>query len=69
MKVMAVGDGANDLHMMRAAGFGVAFDAKPKVQEEADGRINGGNLMDVLYLLGYSSEEQDEIKKMSVCIV
>ncbi|WP_444997319.1 phosphoserine phosphatase SerB [Aliikangiella sp. IMCC44359] len=39
-QVLAVGDGANDLEMMAAAGFNLAYRAKPKVQAKANGRIN-----------------------------
>ncbi|KAK9469910.1 HAD-like domain-containing protein [Lipomyces arxii] len=55
---MAVGDGANDLVMMRTAGYGVAFNAKPIVQERAPSRLNSHSLQDILYILGYSLAEQ-----------
>ncbi|GAB3162113.1 hypothetical protein GCM10027059_14040 [Myceligenerans halotolerans] len=48
---VAVGDGANDLDMIRAAGVGVAFRAKPAVREQAAHVVNG-RLDDVLELLG-----------------
>jgi phosphoserine phosphatase len=54
---LAVGDGANDIPMLRKAGLGVALHAKPKVQEEAAVRINHGDLSALLYLQGYSSLE------------
>lgn len=38
-QVMAIGDGANDLKMMKAAGFSLAYQAKPKVEQQANGRI------------------------------
>jgi phosphoserine phosphatase len=60
-QVMAVGDGANDLLMMSVAGLGVAFNAKPKVQIDAPARVNSGSLQDVLYLLGFTQEEQEEL--------
>lgn len=56
-QVVAVGDGANDLAMMAAAGLGVAWNAKPRVQMEADARLNGDSLLDLLYLFGFTSEE------------
>jgi phosphoserine phosphatase len=56
-QVMAVGDGANDLKMMGVAGLGVAFNAKKKVQEEADVRINQRSLMNLMFLLGYTEDE------------
>ncbi|RKP37724.1 HAD-like domain-containing protein [Dimargaris cristalligena] len=56
-QVVAVGDGANDLLMLEKAGLGIAFNAKPKVQEQAAARINQKSLKYVLYLLGYNEEE------------
>ncbi|KAF2163109.1 hypothetical protein M409DRAFT_68731 [Zasmidium cellare ATCC 36951] len=56
-RVVAVGDGSNDLPMMGVAGLGVAFNAKPKVQVAAPVRLNSGSLKDVLYVLGYSEGE------------
>ncbi len=50
---LAVGDGANDLAMIRAAGLGVAFHAKPVVAAEADASIEHGDLTALLYLQGY----------------
>jgi phosphoserine phosphatase len=47
--------------MMFKAGLGIAFDAKPAVQLRAPCRINSGNLQDVLYILGFTKEEQDQI--------
>ena len=58
---IAVGDGSNDLLMMGAAGLGVAFNAKPKVQAAAPCRINGRSLEDVLYMFGYSKAEIDDL--------
>jgi phosphoserine phosphatase len=49
---IAVGDGANDLVMMSAAGAGIAFKAKPKVQAQAENSIRFSGLEAVLYLLG-----------------
>lgn len=48
----AVGDGANDLAMLEAAGLGVAFRAKPKVREAARFRIDHGDLTALLFLQG-----------------
>jgi phosphoserine phosphatase len=50
---IAVGDGANDLAMLSAAGLGVALHAKPHVQESSLIRINYGDLTALLYLQGY----------------
>ncbi|NNF23773.1 MAG: phosphoserine phosphatase SerB [Rhodobacteraceae bacterium] len=51
--VMAVGDGANDLDMLKRAGAGVALHAKPVVAAEVDLRINHGDLTALLFLQGY----------------
>jgi phosphoserine phosphatase len=54
---IAVGDGANDLDMLNAAGLGIAFNAKPVVQQAADTTVNVPFLDAILYLLGISREE------------
>ncbi|WP_229333631.1 phosphoserine phosphatase SerB [Glaciecola sp. MH2013] len=51
-KTIAVGDGANDLVMMERAGTGLAFRAKPQVQEKADNAVRFSGLEALLYLLG-----------------
>ncbi|KAI9733290.1 MAG: hypothetical protein M1834_003374 [Cirrosporium novae-zelandiae] len=56
-QTITVGDGANDLPMLRAAGLGVAFNAKPMVQQQAPARLNGSSLVEVLYLLGFDEGE------------
>ena len=56
-EIIAVGDGANDLAMIKAAGLGVAFRAKPIVAAEARARINHGDLTALLYLQGYRAED------------
>ncbi|EGW33427.1 phosphoserine phosphatase [Spathaspora passalidarum NRRL Y-27907] len=60
---VAVGDGANDLKMMRTGGFGIAWNAKPKVQLEAPACLNTDSLQDVLYILGYTDEEINQLLK------
>ena len=55
-EVMAVGDGANDLGMLKRAGSGVALHAKPSVAAECDIRINHGDLTALLYIQGYSQD-------------
>ncbi len=55
-QTVAVGDGANDLGMIAAAGLGVAFNAKPVVQDAAEVTLNVPYLDTVLYLLGISRE-------------
>ena len=54
---IAVGDGANDLDMIRLSGMGVALHAKPVVAEQARFRIDHGDLTALLYLQGYRREE------------
>ncbi|MFN4275375.1 MAG: phosphoserine phosphatase SerB [Ferrovibrio sp.] len=54
---IAVGDGANDLAMLGAAGLGIAFHAKPKVQEAARFNIRHGDLTALLYAQGYRRDE------------
>ncbi len=56
-QTLAVGDGANDLVMIKHAGLGVAFHAKPIVAAEADAQINHGDLTALLYLQGYCDDE------------
>jgi phosphoserine phosphatase len=52
-ETLAVGDGANDLPMLQAAGLGIAFRAKPAVASAAPWRIDHGDLTALLYLQGY----------------
>ena len=59
-RTVAIGDGANDLDMLQAAGLGVAFNAKPVVREQADTAVNVPYLDAVLYLLGITREEIEE---------
>jgi phosphoserine phosphatase len=56
-ETLAVGDGANDLAMLLAAGLGVAYRAKPLVAAQAQARIDHGDLTALLYLQGYRREE------------
>ena len=56
-QTVAVGDGANDLDMIAAAGLGIAFNAKPIVRDAADTALSLPYLDTVLYLLGISSDE------------
>lgn len=53
----AVGDGANDLKMIKYAGLGVAYRAKKIVADQAEYKINIPNLENLLYAQGYSEEE------------
>jgi len=54
---LAVGDGANDLDMIKAAGLGVALHAKPVVAAQAQVKIDHGDLTALLYLQGYADED------------
>src|SRR3954447_3507964 len=54
---VAIGDGANDVDMLSAAGLGIAFNAKPVVQRAADTSVNVPYLDAIMYLLGISREE------------
>jgi phosphoserine phosphatase len=56
-QTLAVGDGANDLAMIGAAGLGVAYHAKPVVAEAADASIAYNDLTALLYLQGYADSE------------
>ena len=56
-ETLATGDGANDLPMILAAGLGVAFHAKPIVEEKAPAAIRYGDLTAILYIQGYRREE------------
>ena len=56
-QVVAVGDGANDIDMLEAAGLGIAFNAKPVVGEAADAELNLPYLDAILFLLGVSRED------------
>ncbi|WP_030163507.1 phosphoserine phosphatase SerB [Spirillospora albida] len=56
-QTVAIGDGANDLDMLQAAGLGVAYNAKPVVRQAADTAVNVPYLDTILFLLGISREE------------
>ncbi len=55
-QTVAIGDGANDLDMIAAAGLGIAFNAKPAVKAAADSTVSDPYLDSVLYLLGIPRE-------------
>ncbi len=61
-QVIAVGDGANDALMLDRAGLGIAFHAKPKLRESADTSISSSGLDAILYLLGISARELQEVQ-------
>ncbi|MDB5482105.1 MAG: serB [Caulobacteraceae bacterium] len=56
-ETLAVGDGANDLAMIEAAGLGVAWRAKPVVAARADARVDHADLTALLYFQGYGADE------------
>ncbi len=56
-QVLAVGDGANDIPMIEAAGLGVAYHAKPKTAAAAGARIDHNDLTALLYAQGYARSE------------
>jgi phosphoserine phosphatase len=56
-QVVAVGDGANDLAMVQAAGLGVAYRAKPALAEAADARLDHAPLTAILRLMGVPRED------------
>lgn len=59
-QVLAVGDGANDIPMLVAAGLGIAFRAKPATAAAADARIERNDLTALLYAQGYRRSEWKE---------
>jgi phosphoserine phosphatase len=56
-EALSVGDGANDLDMIRAAGLGVAYRAKPVVAAQADARVDYFDLTALLYFQGYATSD------------
>jgi phosphoserine phosphatase len=56
-EAIAIGDGANDLAMIEAAGLGVAYRAKPLVAAQADAKIDHADLTALLYFQGYRHEQ------------
>ena len=59
-QTVAVGDGANDLLMLEAAGLGIAFHAKPKVVESAEQSLSSVGIDGILYFLGYKDSMLDD---------
>ncbi|MDP1721225.1 MAG: phosphoserine phosphatase SerB [Candidatus Nanopelagicaceae bacterium] len=64
-QTIAIGDGANDLDMIAAAGLGVAFNAKPAVRAAADSALTQPYLDSVLYLMGIAREDIAEADDQS----
>ncbi|MGE4233132.1 MAG: phosphoserine phosphatase SerB [Bacteriovoracia bacterium] len=61
--VIAIGDGANDILMLKKAGLGIAFNAKKKTREAASAAINQKTLASILYLLGITDKDIEEVSK------
>ncbi|KAL8930542.1 MAG: hypothetical protein Q9208_000726 [Pyrenodesmia sp. 3 TL-2023] len=59
-ETLVVGDGSNDLLMLGAAGLGIAWRAKERVQREAPQRLNGTTLSDLIHILGGKPEDSTE---------
>ena len=53
---LAIGDGANDIDMITAAGLGVAYRAKPVLAQQADAKLNKADLTALLYFQGYGAD-------------
>ncbi len=60
-QVVAIGDGANDLDMLAAAGLGIAFNAKPVVRAQADTAVSVPYLDAILFLLGIRRDEVESV--------
>lgn len=54
---LAIGDGANDIAMIKAAGLGIAYRAKPRTQKAADARLDHSDLSGLLYAQGYARKD------------
>src|SRR5262249_19996507 len=66
-QTVAVGDGANDLDMIAAAGMGIAFNAKQAVRDAADASVSVPYLDTVLYLLGWARDEVEAEDAPAAC--
>jgi phosphoserine phosphatase len=64
-QTVAVGDGANDIDMLEAAGLGIAFNAKSVLRGAADAAVNLPYLDSVLFVLGISDEDVEEAARSS----
>src|SRR5208282_3489194 len=68
-QTVAVGDGANDLDMISAAGLGIAFNAKPAVRDAADTSLSVPHLDAILYLLGISRDDVDAADAEDISLI
>lgn len=62
--VIAIGDGANDIPMLKKAGLGIAFNAKAKTRLAAPAAVNQRTLQAILYLLGITDKDVDEVGRL-----
>jgi len=60
-QVVGVGDGANDIPMLQAAGLGIAFRAKERTRERADATLGRSDFLGLLYLLGVSGRDMNRL--------
>ncbi len=67
-RTIAVGDGANDLDMLAAAGLGIAFNAKPMVRDAADTALTVPYLDAILFLLGISRGEVESADQLDQAV-
>ena len=67
-RTIAVGDGANDIDMLAAAGLGIAFNAKPVVREAADTSLNVPYLDAILFLLGISRRDVERADRLDATV-
>jgi phosphoserine phosphatase len=67
-RTIAVGDGANDIDMLAAAGLGIAFNAKPMVREAADTSLNVPFLDAILFLLGISRRDIERADRLDAMV-
>jgi phosphoserine phosphatase len=66
-RTIAVGDGANDIDMLAAAGLGIAFNAKPVVRQAADTALTVPYLDAILFLLGITRREIELADRLDDC--
>ncbi len=64
--VVAIGDGANDLEMLKKAGLGIAFKGKPKLKSEIKTQLNYTNLTGLLFLQGYDIKDIYDSHKIKI---
>ena len=65
-QTVAVGDGANDIDMLTAAGLGIAFNAKPAVERTADTSLSVPYLDAILFILGIRREDVERADRSEI---